>query len=50
MSSEVELAIEEEMGESALTITWGILAKNMFFYKGAGVCMSALNDEAIGDE
>jgi len=38
------------MGESTLTITQGILAKNVFFYKGAGVCMSALNDEAISDE
>ena len=38
------------MGESTLTITWGILARNMFFYKGAGVCLSALNDGAIGDE
>jgi hypothetical protein len=42
LSNEVELVIEEEMGESTLTITWGILAKNVFFYKGAGVYMSAL--------
>jgi hypothetical protein len=49
LSSEVELTIEEEMGESTLTI-WGILAKNVFFYEGAGVYMSALNGEAIGDE
>ena len=37
------------MGESTLTITWGILARNVFFYKGAGVYMSALNDGAIDD-
>jgi len=30
------------MGESTLTITRGILAKNVFFCKGAGMCMSAL--------
>jgi hypothetical protein len=50
LSIEVELDIEEEMGESTLTIMRGILAKNAFFYKGAGVCMSALNDRAVGDE
>jgi hypothetical protein len=38
LSRDVELGIEEEMGESALTITQGILAKELFFTKVQG-CM-----------